>query len=84
MAKHPGGRESIFPGKINGVRIQGVLTKRGARAFEQSRKALAKVYELETGRQPPRISDADVVEYLARGEAETAEQIRQSESKRKP
>lgn len=82
MAKHPGGRESIFRGKANGVRIQGVLTKAGGVAFEQSRKALGKVYELETGRKPPRISDAEVVEYLARGEAETAKAIRVNEGRK--
>jgi hypothetical protein len=82
MAKHPGGRFSIFPGKVDGVRIQGVLTKQGGRAFEQSRKALAKVFQLETGRKAPAISDADVVEYLARGEAATVEAIQAQEQQR--
>jgi hypothetical protein len=43
----------------------GGLTNAGARAFEQARTKLKKL----SGQS--RVSDADVLEYLARGEAET-------------
>lgn len=66
-----GGRVSVFRGKDNGVRIQGVLTKEGGKAFERQRENLARLYTRVVGHAPTSISDADVVEFLARGEGET-------------
>lgn len=43
----------------------GGMTNAGARAFEQARRRLQKLSKVS------RVSDADVVEYLARGEEET-------------
>lgn len=56
------GRPSVFQPK-NGARVQGVLTRTGAERFESARRKL--------GQLAPHVkivSDADVIEYLARGE----------------
>lgn len=72
MAKTPTtGRASIFRGKDNGVRVQGILTAQGGRAFEQRRRELAKLHKQVTKRTPATVSDADVIEYLALGEDST-------------
>lgn len=60
-----GGFPSIFRNKRGGKRYQGNLTKVGSAAFEEARKRLAKL----AGRKSA--TDADVMEYLSRGEAET-------------
>lgn len=52
------------------TRYQGVVSKVGAKAFEAARKRLA-VLAQRTGR----VSDGDVFEYLARGEAETVKYL---------
>ena len=58
----------MFRGKIIGrARVQGELTPEGGKRFEQARARLAKLAD----RPVERTSDADVIEYLARGEAET-------------
>lgn len=49
------------------VRIQGVISKPGSVKFEQARKTLAKL----VGWVPSRVSDADTIEFLARGRQET-------------
>lgn len=61
------GRASIFRGKADGIRVQGLLTRTGGLAFEQCRRELAGLYESVTGQPPSGVSDADVIEYLARG-----------------
>jgi hypothetical protein len=66
--KHAGGRASIFEGKAGGDRVQGDITKRGAQQFEAARRRLTKLAEWK---RPNPVSDADVIEFLARGEAET-------------
>jgi len=72
MAKKPAtGRASIFRGKDDGVRVQGILTKKGGEAFERSRKDLQRLAEQVTKRKVATISDADVIEYLALGEDAT-------------
>ncbi len=67
------GRWSIFPvfPKTSGVRVQGVLTKEGGREFEKQRRALEQLCLQIMGRAPRRISDADTVEFLARGRSQT-------------
>jgi hydrogenase maturation factor len=67
------GRASIFRGKAKGVRVQGVLTREGAKSFEQHRKDLATLYLSITARTPAAVSDADVIEYLAVGVDRTRE-----------
>lgn len=57
----------MFRGKRGGMRVQGVLTPFGGQAFEKARKKLARLVK----RTPDKVSDADVIEYLARGEFET-------------
>jgi hypothetical protein len=64
---NPGGRESVFRGKAGGGRVQGNLTSAGLRAFERRRRRLAKLLD----RSLAMTSDADVIEYLARGEQAT-------------
>jgi hypothetical protein len=66
MAQQRMGRNSIFRDKTGG-RVNGVLTARGSVRFELHRKQLAKL----AGRDAEQVSDADVVEYMARGELET-------------
>lgn len=61
------GRDSIFRDKEDGARVQGIITKIGKTAFEDARVKLA----LLAHRPPDRVSDADTIEYLARGERET-------------
>lgn len=67
MAHTRMGRDSIFREKIGGDRYQGIVTKVGAAAFERARARLAKLAE----RDVAGISDADTIEYLARGEENT-------------
>ena len=57
-----GGRPSLYPGKAGGRRVQGRLTRRGGLAFDAWR-AWLKLRKARTS-----ISDADVIEYLARRE----------------
>jgi len=61
------GRESLFRGKRGGDRVQGVLTPVGSRRFEAARARLGRL----AGKESERVSDADVIEFLARGEEET-------------
>lgn len=66
MAKKTGGWPSIFRPKVKGdsnFRVQGFLTRKGMAAFEKQRKLLGE----RIGRPAARISDADVIEALARG-----------------
>lgn len=58
-------RPSIFKNKQ--VRVQGVISTMGSTCFEQRRKQLAKL----SGWDAKKISDADVIEYLARGDVST-------------
>ncbi len=67
MSKARMGRRAIFRGKDGGQRVQAIITKVGGQKFEKARVRLAKLAEWEA----TDVSDADVVEYLARGDAET-------------
>lgn len=67
VAKSGGGRPSIFRDKKGGSRFQGVLTPAGSRRFELARVRLAKL----VSRDPEQVSDADVVEFLARGDKDS-------------
>lgn len=60
------GHPAIFPGKT-GDRVQGGLTPIGSTKFEQARRRLARLagWEFES------VSDADVIEFLARGDEAT-------------
>jgi len=71
MPKAIMGRASIFRGKEHGQRVQAIITKVGGQKFEAARKALRALCEGVTGSAPSVISDADVVEYLARGDVNT-------------
>lgn len=72
------GRASIFRGKDNGVRIQGLLTKSGGEAFERRRRELNKLVQEIRGEAPAVVSDADVIEYLALGTDGTIAVLRQA------
>lgn len=65
------GRASIFRDKKGGDRVQGVITPVGSTRFELARIALAKL----AGREREHVSDADVIEYLARGEKNTRDYL---------
>lgn len=57
--KKASNRPSIFPNKK--FRLQGVISKEGARCFEAARQALAKQANWKG-----KVSDADTIEFLAR------------------
>lgn len=61
------GRRSIFREKAGGGRVQGLLTSEGFEHFEAARARLAKLAK----REVDDTSDADTIEYLARGDANT-------------
>lgn len=65
------GRQSVFRGKLGGQRIQGIITKRGGECFEGARRELAQLVR----REPPQISDGDVIEFLARGKGNTRDYL---------
>lgn len=69
------GRHSIFRGKMDGVRVQGILTKAAGKKFDQARKALEKLVVEVRGEAPTVVSDSDVIEFLARGEKDTREYL---------
>jgi len=66
----------MFRGKDNGVRVQGILTQTGGACFEQARTRLKALHRQVVGEPPRTVSDADVIEYLARGEKNTAGYLR--------
>lgn len=70
------GNRSIFREKEGGDRYQGVVTRAGAQKFEEARRRLAKIAK----RQPRAVSDADTIEYLARGHSDTIAYIVGSEA----
>ena len=76
MAKPATGRASIFRGKDDGVRVQGILTKTGGACFEGARARLRATYQRAVGEAPRSVSDADVIEFLARGETNTEHYLR--------
>lgn len=66
------GRRSVFRNKEGGGRVQGEITQDGLIAFGDARIRLAEL----VGREPDKISDADVIEYLARGDAATRKYLK--------
>lgn len=70
------GRASVFRGKENGVRVQGIITKTGGQMFETQRRKLSALYAAIMRRRPATVSDADVIEYMARGDGLTALYLR--------
>jgi hypothetical protein len=67
------GRRSIFRPKDKKNRVVGILTDKGMAAFELKRHTLASIAD----RDPDDVSDADTIEHMARGEAETRRVINQ-------
>jgi len=65
------GRPSVFRDKQGGARVQGMLTKQGIVAFNLRRKELAKLMS----REAKQITEADVIEWLARGDANTRDYL---------
>jgi hypothetical protein len=61
------GRASFFRGKIKSskYRVQGLLTRVGRRLFEARRREFCRLVGMKEA------SDADVIEYLARGHDDT-------------
>lgn len=67
------GRPSIFGPKDGTQRIYASgLTKRGAQLFKAAKARLKKL-----AKWPGTVSDGDAIEYLVRGEDESAEYLRQ-------
>lgn len=60
-------RPAIFRGKLPENNVHGMLTKDGAKAFAARRRELAALVDWK----PARVSDGDVIEFLARGEKPT-------------
>jgi hypothetical protein len=75
MAKGQMGRDAVFRGKNDGVRVQGVLTKAGGDAFEMRRVELLTMFEQIIGRPPTNVSDADTIEFMAVGERATRKRL---------
>lgn len=65
------GWPSIFRDKKGGDRVQGQITPIGSLRFERARKRLGKLAD----RDVEHVSDADTIEYLARGEQETLDYL---------
>jgi hypothetical protein len=61
------GRRSIFRGKLRTLRVQGIMSRDGMRAFKAARRQLAKL----AGVRIVDVSDADTIEFLARGAEDT-------------
>jgi hypothetical protein len=66
----------MFPGMVDGKRVQGMLTKQAGGLFELERNALGELFRREFGYDAPIVSDANVIEYLVRGERGTAVHLR--------
>ncbi len=71
------GRRSIFRHKTHSV--TGVITAEAAKEFSAARARLAKI----VGWTPDRVSKADVLEYLVRGDAATRAYVRKEAATRK-
>jgi hypothetical protein len=70
--KGKAGRKRIYMGDGPAHRVQGGLTWEGARAFEYWRDMLAEAYKAIVGvDKAGGVSDADVIESLARGPVAT-------------
>lgn len=74
------GRWSIFRPKVNDKehRVQGILTEVGREQFETGRARLAQLYKAIMGRDAVTVSDADTIEFLARGELATVKYLRKA------
>lgn len=69
-------RPTVFAGKDPKNRLQGIITDRGMEAFEKARARLQRLYARIMGRPLlPHPSDADTIEYLARGSSETRTEL---------
>ena len=75
MAKRGPGQPSIFRNKKGGDRLQGIVTPEGSRRFEMARRRLAKL----AGREVEHVSDADVIEFLVRGDEATRAELAKGE-----
>ncbi len=71
------GRPAVFRDKVKDVahRVVGFLSVEGRASFERERKRLGMMYHEITGREIS-VSDADTIEYLARGAAKTRHYLR--------
>lgn len=67
MAKVLRGRVSLFRGKS--VRVQGLITKIGSSKLKTAKATIARL----TGWKVREISQADAIEFIARGEQESVE-----------
>jgi uncharacterized hydantoinase/oxoprolinase family protein len=66
------GRPAIFRGMSKeGHKVQGNLTPKGGRRFEEARRRLAKLVAWEV----EEVSARDTIEFLVRGEAESLKEI---------
>lgn len=72
------GRWSIFRPKVNDRehRVQGILTDDGLQAFEAARARLGQLYRNIFERDAVTLSDADTIDFLARGELATVKYLR--------
>ena len=70
----------MFGSKVDGVRVQGVLTRAGWDAFERMRGDCARFFERVTGRSFEHPSDAEVIEFMALGARASRERLTQRQS----
>ncbi len=73
MPKRP-----IFEDKDPDTRFQGILTKTGGVKWAAAKKRLAAIYREVVGQPFGSISDGDVAEFLARGEANTRAYLKET------
>lgn len=69
------GRPTIY-GRADGMRVQGTLTKEGEREFEQHRTALKLLHRHIMGFDFEPVSDANTIEFLARGVRKTTKYLK--------
>lgn len=66
----------MFGPKDDGIDIHGLITREGSGFFNEARAQVFDLYVKVFGREPAAVSDADVIEYLARGVRETRKYFR--------
>lgn len=78
------GRPAVFRDKVKDVehRVVGFLSVEGRKCFERERRRLTLMYQEIVGREIA-VSDADTIEFLARGAAETRSYLKRENGEAK-
>lgn len=73
--------KAMFVPKDKATRFQGIMTAHGRKRFEEQRRKLTRMFRDVMGYDNGGASDGDVVEYLARGEADTRHYLKSRAAK---